>query len=1068
MDFKSKKSLRWQAVDKILDEVVDVSPSKQREILQRSCGDDVSLRREVEKLLSNLETAPDFMEVPAVNSALTLLNDERGEKLIGQNIGPYRLLKLIGQGGMGTVYLASRIDEAYRKEVAIKIVPPILHNVETERSFRRERQILAKLEHPNIARLIDGGTTAENIPYLVMEFVEGEAITEFSSKKNLSIRDCLLLFLKVCEAVKFAHQNLIIHRDLKPNNIFVTNEGEVKLLDFGIAKLLRPELLDVTGDLSYGANVLTPNYSSPEQLRDENITTASDVYSLGVILYELLTEHRPHDLKQKSLPEILRIISQENPTKPSRHVSSLDGDLDTICGKALAKEVIERYQTVDELSTDISRYLNNLPILARQPSSIYHLRKYVVRNKIAVSTVGLILIILVGWLATTIFQRNSARRQASQNLELAYSADMNSASFAWKTANLTRLKELLDRYTPKGAGDTDLRGFEWRFLDNLLQNKAKVLSISYDKDVWTTAFSPDGSRFATGCAEGFARIYETSTGKLLATTQIQEKNIWRVKFSPDGKFIGTASGDLGSKSVRIWNTETGAEHLNLVGHTDRVRSIDFSPDGKFIATGSRDKTVKIWSFTDGKLLRTIDITAENTAETHDLAFLPDSKKLAVLNSGLLVFDVAGGKEIFKKPGVEGSFALAVSPDGKSICVGKKNGELVLFDAVGGNIIWQVAAHMSQINDVEFSADGETIATASSDRTVKFFQSVNGQEIRVLKAHLSEVWSVSFSPKGDYVITSSTDFQAHLWRRDLLLDQHSISYPQARMESDVSAISPDGKIIVLNAAGSLSAISAWNLSSKQMIYKADTTFSQVTSIAFDPSGRTMAIGGRNGELAIIATETGTQLQSFQADNKRVSQIAFAPDGETFLTASDDNSAKLWQTRDLAEIHRFDHANAISAIGFTEGGRSIFVASHDYTAQLWNAESFAKIAEIGGHSKPILSFADEPTGNMFATGGADGLINIWNSKTGELLQTLSGNAGHVTALTFTSDATRLASASTDSVIRLWKLNTIDRVPQQVLSIDAPGPITNFIRFSPDENLLVTSGISQKANLWFATPK
>ena len=549
------KSLRWQAVDKILDEVVDVSPSKQREILQRSCGDDVSLRREVEKLLANLETAPDFMEIPAVNSALTLLNDENGEKLIGQNIGPYRLLKLIGQGGMGTVYLASRIDEAYRKEVAIKIVPPFLHNVETERSFRRERQILAKLEHPNIARLIDGGTTAENIPYLVMEFVEGEAITEFSSKKNLSIRDRLLLFLKVCSAVKFAHQNLIIHRDLKPNNIFVTDEGEVKLLDFGIAKLLRPELLDITGDLSYGANILTPNYSSPEQLRYENITTASDVYSLGVILYELLTEHRPHDLKQKSLPEILRIISQENPTKPSRHVSTLDGDLDTISGKALAKDVAERYQTVDELSTDISRYLSNLPILARQPSTIYQLRKYVTRHKIGVSTAALILILLVGWLATTILQRNAARRQAMQNLELAYSADMNSAAIAWKNANLTRLRDLLDRYTPKSSDDADLRGFEWRLLDNLIHPKGKVLTIKHEKEVWRTAFSPDGAKFATGCADGFARIYETSTGKLLATTQIEEKNIWRVKFSPDGKFIGTASGDTASSTARIWNAE---------------------------------------------------------------------------------------------------------------------------------------------------------------------------------------------------------------------------------------------------------------------------------------------------------------------------------------------------------------------------------------------------------------------------------------------------------------------------------------------------------------------------------
>jgi serine/threonine protein kinase len=227
------------------------------------------------------------------------------------------LLKLIGSGGMGKVFLASRTDKEFRKTVAVKLVNPLWNDEEKSHTFRRERQILAKLEHPNIARLLDGGTTKDKVSFLVMEYVDGVPITEFCRNKCKTTNQRLKIFLKVCEAVEFAHQHLIIHRDLKPNNILVTRDGTVKLLDFGVAKLLQPDLLDVSSNFTLGTNVLTPNYASPEQLKGETITTASDVYSLGVLLYELLSGNRPYDLKDKSLPEILRIISEEMPPKPS-------------------------------------------------------------------------------------------------------------------------------------------------------------------------------------------------------------------------------------------------------------------------------------------------------------------------------------------------------------------------------------------------------------------------------------------------------------------------------------------------------------------------------------------------------------------------------------------------------------------------------------------------------------------------------------------------------------------------------------------------------------------------------
>jgi serine/threonine protein kinase len=617
MSQSSPASIHWKLVDQVFDELLDSRPSQRQTILTNRCDGDEALRREVEKLLAAVEEAADFMEISALDSASEALDLESTESLIGKRVGKYRLLKLIGRGGMGKVFLASRNDEEFRKTVAVKLVNPFWSDDEMAQRFRRERQILAKLEHPNIARLLDGGTTKDKVSFLVMEYVQGVPITEYCRDKCKTTNQRLKIFLKVCEAVRFAHQNLIIHRDLKPSNILVTANGKVKLLDFGVAKLLQPDLLDVSSNFTLGPNILTPNYASPEQLKGETITTASDVYSLGVLLYELLSGSRPYDLKDKSLPEILRIISEQVPPKPSasiadvglrdadsttnppsaiRNPKSLKGDLDNICLKALAKDTTERYQTVDELTADINRHLKTLPILARQPSVWYRLDKYAKRHRLGVAAATVIVILLLGWLTSAVWERNLAQSQAEKNLRRAYATDMNLRMHAYETANLNQLNDILAHYQNTAFS----RNWEYRFLQNLARPKAQLLVIPHPSDVWDVAFSPDSTKLATACADGFARIYQVPEGKLLATTATREKNIWRVRFSPDGELLATASGDATSTSVKVWNVATGAETLSLVGHTARVRAVDFSPDGKLIATGSRDGTIRIWSAVNGQ------------------------------------------------------------------------------------------------------------------------------------------------------------------------------------------------------------------------------------------------------------------------------------------------------------------------------------------------------------------------------------------------------------------------------------------------------------------------------------
>jgi WD40 repeat protein/serine/threonine protein kinase len=1081
----SPDSSRWKLIDQILDELLDGSASQRETILRNRCGADAGLRLEVEKLLAATERAADFMEVSAVDSASRSLDLEATGSLIGRRVGKYRLLKLIGSGGMGKVFLASRTDKEFRKTVAVKLVNPFWNDDEMAHTFRRERQILAKLEHPNIARLLDGGTTKDKVSFLVMEYVEGVPITEYCRDKCKTANERLKIFLKVCEAVKFAHQNLISHRDLKPNNILVTADGTVKLLDFGVAKLLQPDLLDVSSNFTLGTNILTPNYASPEQLMGETITTASDVYSLGVLLYELLCGNRPHDLKDKSLPEILRIISQEVPPKPSEtgveireqvanaalsasglHSRTsarraLRGDLDNICLKALAKERSERYQTVEELSADINRHLATLPILARQPSAWYRMNKYVKRHRLGVAGATLIMILVLGWLTSAVWQRNVARSQADQNLRRAYAADMNLGMQAYETANLTRLNNIVARY----QNTAFTNNWEYRFLQNLAKPKGQLLMIPHPSEVWDVTFSPDSKRMATACADGFARIYQVPEGKLLTTTATKEINIWRVRFSPDGRFLATASGDAASTSVKVWSAATGAETLSLVGHTARVRGVDFSPDGKMIATGSRDGTIRIWSAADGRELRKLVVgEADQTHETEDLHFTPDGAKMIAASrnpSGL--WEVASGRIVFKFDG--GWSTAAVSPDGKRFALAG-GPKIQIFNASPVKQVLEIARHEAKINNLGFSPDGLTIASASSDRTVKFSDAQTGAELRSLKTHVSEAWSVAFSRNGKFIATSGTDFKVFLFDAAELLQPSSFAFA-LNFGGGWSAISPDRSKVVLPGPGlsqdATYSQTLWDVKSKRQGAEFSTKEAVYTA-SFSPDGAIVATGGRAGTITLWNSATGAEIRHFADHDKYIVSVVFTPDGKRLISASHDQTVRVWNVENPVGFRELCHFDAeVSALEVSPDGHRVFVASLDTTAKLIDFETGRVIAAIGKLRKPFLSVAFAPDGQTFATGDSDGAIQIRQTADAKLLATFTGNAGHLTGLTYSPDGLRLASASGEGVIRLWDTKTGD----QVLAIRTGSPETSFLAFTPDGNTLISYGAGGKIQLWEAAP-
>jgi len=493
-------SEQWQRVRQLLDEAIALDPAKRGHYLDHACDGEGEMRREVESLLSSHERAgTGFLETPAVDLQQC---QPAARKRVGSRIGAYDILEEIGHGGMGEVYRSARADGQFTKDVAVKFVRGGFDTAAVIERFRHERQILASLEHPNIARLLDGGTTDDGIPYLVMELVKGMPIDEYCRTCRLDVPSRLSLFLQVCSAVQYAHQRLVIHRDIKPSNILVTEEGVPKLLDFGIAKILDPAASSETT-----LTPLTPEYASPEQIRGEPITTATDVYSLGVVLYKLLTGHSPYPESTRTPHEFALVICQREPERPSTVISAagmkaesslkkeaalqspealgispedslarlrrqLRGDLDAIVLKALRKEPQRRYASVEQLAEDIRRHQDGLPITATKGSWSYRAQKFAVRHKLGVAATALVLIAVLGGVAATVREARIAaanERRAEQRFndvrKLANSLmfeihdsirDLPGSTPARRLL-VTRALEYLDSLSAQSKGDVSLQ-----------------------------------------------------------------------------------------------------------------------------------------------------------------------------------------------------------------------------------------------------------------------------------------------------------------------------------------------------------------------------------------------------------------------------------------------------------------------------------------------------------------------------------------------------------------------------------------------------------------------------------
>lgn len=460
---------RWALLSNLLGDVLEASPEQQDDLIDAACGDDESLRTEFLELLEAYKEADKEARFEKGAADLIPKAFPEQDKLV--QIGPYQLQHEVGRGGMGSVWLAERADGLYEQKVAVKLMHAGALSDERRRRFKAERRILARLNHPNIARILDGGVSDAGRPYLVMEYVEGTPLTEYCATHKLGVNSRLALFRIVCDAVAYAHQNLIVHRDLKPSNILVTPAGQVKLLDFGIAKLLDSDIADTWNDVPVtdtGMAMMTPEYAAPEQITGDPITTSTDVYALGVVLYQLLTGKRPYTFDKRTPAAIQEVVCNTEPVKPSRFVlmdgtiesankhglqlsekrlsRMLRGDLDTIVLHALRKDSRRRYSSAAHLEDDIRRHLLGLPVSARPDTRSYRIRMFARRHRTAVFAAAAILLVLVAGLGVSLMQTRVAvaEREKADAVSL-FLKEMLASADPYQDGPEVRVVDLLER-----------------------------------------------------------------------------------------------------------------------------------------------------------------------------------------------------------------------------------------------------------------------------------------------------------------------------------------------------------------------------------------------------------------------------------------------------------------------------------------------------------------------------------------------------------------------------------------------------------------------------------------------
>jgi len=1011
-------------------------------------------------------------------------------ELIGQKIGRYKILERVGEGGCGVVYVAEQ-TEPIRRRVALKVIKLGMDTKQVVARFEAERQALAMMDHPNIAKVLDAGTTEAGRPYFVMELVRGIRITDYCDQANLTTTERLDLFILVCQAIQHAHQKGIIHRDIKPSNILVTLHDGVpvpKVIDFGIAKATEGRLADATVYTQLHQFIGTPAYMSPEQaeMSGLDIDTRSDIYSLGVLLYELLAGRTPFDAEElvaSGIDAMRQTIREKDPMRPSTRLATLaaneltttakrrsieapklirllKGDLDWIVMKCLEKDRNRRYETANGVAADLKRHLNNERVTAGPPSAIYALRKFTARNRWPVIFAGTAAVLIVAGLIGTsvgLGRANTARIRADLNAEratklaekaktaeanavqekggalgLAYSASMLGACDALQNAQIDAARHYLD------IAPSALRGWEWRLLSNRLDLSVRFQARSRPS-LSLIHLLPDGRSYYDVGPSLFQR-WDTETGRLLGT--IPTPHIcWD-----------------------SWLVAGGKQMLMRVADKD---------DGPH--------TVERWDLASGSLLSAWPAPAYFWPA-------PDGSRLAYRQgSNICIMELGGGPPRLSQTSAAQSLdALSLTgmmcfrQDGRVLAVGKGLGDVALLDTDSLQVLSTFTAHDNTIRCMAFSADSRLLATGSLDSTIRLTDVSAHPPVAVatLRGHTDLINGLSFSPDASLLASSSQDRTLRLWDT-----RTGLARSVSKSDGDCPSFLPDGQTLM---NGEPDGVRFWDVQSLDAwVLRGHRSY--VYSVFISPDGGTIysvgwdGFAGQTGSLRFWDSATGDPIGVLGAADEYVRAGALSPDGSRLAlsmahgiapsgridildTATGTRTATVTDLgahrvssyidsltfdpsgqyvacldSSLGVAHLIDTRTGVSRKSRSLGGpsttgNSLAWSPDGATIALWvdsmitllDGQSLEPLRHWApGYKGAVSSVAFSPDSHRILTSGDDGIVRVWDAATGTLLHDLVGHANRTLCANYSPDGLRIATGGFDDNVRIWNAQTFEQV-------------------------------------------